>query len=359
MFWIVSVPPTRRPFVAKVNVTPAATLESKVTLPPNSCATAPKDIVTEAFDRNVIGAAKLHDAELDPFVHVPLVTVQVPPAAAVMYPAALSIDTFPEMATVEPFDRRTAVAPVTRSPPAVRGKFVPDVSRVPRTVTIPAAVTWLLIVYVPETVSAAKPWVAARVIDLAAPVRVTEEPVEVNPVADEVFQTPATLSVAEPKASVAAPADARSEANVAVVPVRVSVPDQVIADAKVVVTADETVRLLRVCGMFVVPPEAFTTTVDVPTVNVPRWVSIEVTVSVDPLATIEPPALTFRATAFNGSEETPVFSVVTPVPPATVRVPAVLSPRAARVNVTVAAPALNVTLLNSLPARFVPANVIV
>jgi len=84
--------------------------------------------------------------------------------------------------------------------------------------------------------------------------------------------------------------------------------------------------------------------VEVPTVNVPRWVSIEVTVMVDALAVSAPPAFTFNVTALTARFAPLVFRVVVPAPPATVKVPPVLKAFVDIVKATVAAPELNVTL---------------
>src|SRR2546428_11794901 len=67
--------------------------------------------------------------------------------------------------------------------------------------------------------------------------------------------------------------------------------------------------------MLVEPPDVFTATLEPPTVNVPRWVSIAVTVIVDPLAVRAPPAFTTNVTALIARFEPLVFSVVVPAPP--------------------------------------------
>src|SRR2546422_11693821 len=83
------------------------------------------------------------------------------------------------------------------------------------------------------------------------------------------------------------------------------------------------------------PPDAFTTTFEHPTVNAQRWVSIDVTVIVDPLAVRAPPAFTTNVTALIARFEPLVFSVVVPAPPAIVSVPPTSKLFAAIVNVTV------------------------
>jgi len=81
-FWIVSVPVSFRAFAAEVYVTPATTLESKVTELPNSFpAIPPQVIVRDAFEMNVIDAARDQEAEVLESVQVPLVTVHEPPVA--------------------------------------------------------------------------------------------------------------------------------------------------------------------------------------------------------------------------------------------------------------------------------------
>jgi hypothetical protein len=104
--------------------------------------------------------------------------------------------------------------------------------------------------------------------------------------------------------------------------------------------------------MLIVPPDALTTTVEVPTVNVPRWVSIEVTVIVDALAASAPPAFTFNVIALIDRFAPLVFRVVVPAPPASVKVPPVLKAFVDIVKATVAAPELNVTLPPNSCATF-------
>src|SRR5207249_151354 len=146
------------------------------------------------------------------------------------------------------------------------------------------------------------------------------------------------------KAIVAAPLEVRLFAPHAIVPalVNVRVPIHVRDPVNVVEMAGLTARLFTVCEMLIVPPDAFTTMVEAPTVNVPRCVSIDVTVIVDPLAARDPPALTFNVTALIAGLKPPVFSVVVPAPPAIVSVPPTSRLFAAIVYVTVDAPELNV-----------------
>lgn len=91
------------------------------------------------------------------------------------------------------------------------------------------------------------------------------------------------------------------------------------------------------------PADALTTTVEAPTVNVPRWVSIDVTVMVDPLAVRAPPASTTKVIALIARFAPLVVSVVAPPAPAIVSVPPTSRLFAAIVNVTVDPPELNVT----------------
>src|SRR2546430_2982148 len=115
--WTVRVPDQRRALAAMVKETFDAP-ELNVTLPLNSGVRFPKVIVCEDDALNVIGAAKLHDAEVDELVHVPE-SVQVPAPVAVMYPEALFTLTFPATETVEAFVRRMPAAPLTVSPPPI------------------------------------------------------------------------------------------------------------------------------------------------------------------------------------------------------------------------------------------------
>jgi hypothetical protein len=93
-----------------------------------------------------------------------------------------------------------------------------------------------------------------------------------------------------------------------------------------------------------VPPDAFTMMLDEPTAKVPRCVSMEVIVIVDPFAVREPPAPTLRVTALIARFEALVVTVVVPVLPAMLSVPPHFGALPAIVKVTVAAPELNVTL---------------
>lgn len=79
---IVSVPPTSRLLTAIVNVT-VATPELNVTFPPNSRPGLPSVIVCEAEELKVMGAKKLHEADVDELVQDPD-AVHEPPAVDVI-----------------------------------------------------------------------------------------------------------------------------------------------------------------------------------------------------------------------------------------------------------------------------------
>src|SRR5881628_3086533 len=178
------------------------------------------------------------------------------------------------------------------------------------------------------------------------PENVTVELVAVKVVAEDVSQFPELIViVADANVNVAAPLDVTLFVPNATVPafVKASVPVQVRDPVKVVETAGLTVRLLTVCVMLMEPPDAFTTTFEAPTVSVPRWVSIDVTVIVDPLAVRAPPAFTTNVTALMARFVPLVFSVVVPAPPEIVSVPPTARLFVAIVKVTVEAPELNVT----------------
>src|SRR5436309_15538531 len=98
--------------------------------------------------------------------------------------------------------------------------------------------------------------------------------------------------VAEAKAIVAAPLEVRLFAPNAIVPalVNVRVPIHGRDPVNVVEMAGLTARLFTGCEMLIVPPDAFTTMCQAPTVNVPSCVSIDVTVIVDTAPVRDPPA---------------------------------------------------------------------
>lgn len=193
-FWTVRRPARVRAFVAIVYVMPAATLESKVTGPPNSVAEALKVIVRAAFEMKVMGAAKFHVADVVAFVQLPFVTVQEPVALEVMNAAAALMLTFPVSATVDVPVRRP---PPTVSPPcAVRAKLVALVLRVPLTVRRPVTVRAAPRVLVPALwVMILKLCVAARVIDPVAPKTTVDVPLFQVAFAAVEVQLPLTVIV--------------------------------------------------------------------------------------------------------------------------------------------------------------------
>jgi len=112
------------------------------------------------------------------------------------------------------------------------------------------------------------------------------------------------------------------------------------------------------CGIWIDPPEPLTTMREVPAVNVPKEVSIDLTVIGLPFALRAPPLATINEVALIARLEPDVDRVVVPVPPWIVMLFAA-RPRAAIVKATVDAPLSKITVLNSLPFRPVPAKVIV
>jgi hypothetical protein len=192
------------------------------------------------------------------------------------------------------------------------------------------------------------------------PVKATVEEVAVKDDAEEVFHEPAMLTVADPNVMVAAPDEVRLELKVGVDEVSVRVPEKVRAPVKVVEIPELTVRLLTVWVMLMDPPEAFTTTEEVPTVYVPADVSMLVTVRVEPSAVRIPPTPTVRVTALTAKFEALVSKVVVEDPSEMVSAAPILRPRVAIVKVwAVAALDVKVRLLNSFTDRFAPAKVIV
>jgi len=228
---------------------------------------------------------------------------------------------------------------------AVRA-FVPLAIVPPERVSSPAVVSWLWRVRVPPLTVSTPNEALPPIRRFPDAEKVTVELVAVKVVAEDVSQFPELIViVAEANVNVAAPLEVRLFVPNATVPalVKARVPVHVRDPVNVVETAGLTVRLLTVCVMLIEPPDAFTTTVEAPTVNVPRWVSIDVTVIVDPLAARAPPGFTTSVTALIARFEPLVFSVVVPAPPAIVSVPPTSRLFAAIVNVTVDAPELNVT----------------
>jgi len=211
---------------------------------------------------------------------------------------------------------------------------------------------------VPAMVSVANRWPAPRRIEPLAPVNVTEEPVDVRVVAVEVFHDPAIDSVADPKVRTAGPMELRSPLKTDVELVSVRAPDQVMLEAKVVLTPGFTSRLYRVWFALIEPPELFTTIVEVPAANTPAAVLNDRTVMTLALATRAPPTPTVSAFAVIGRPEGEVVTVVVPDPPWIV-IEFATSPFEAIMNVVVEEPLSNSIVLNSLPAKLAPAKVMI
>lgn len=135
------------------------------------------------------------------------------------------------------------------------------------------------------------------------PENVTDELVAVKlpEVTEDVSQLPVLIIMVEEANVITAtpPEDVRLLAPNAIVPalVKVKVPDHVRLTPIVVFIPELTVKLFAVSSIDIVPPEALTTIVDVPTVYVPAVESKLVTVIVDPLAIRMPPAATVTVTA--------------------------------------------------------------
>jgi len=165
-------------------------------------------------------------------------------------------------------------------------------------------------------------------------------------------------SAAEAKSKLAGPAEATLPAKEAVAPARIKAPDQRTLEEKVVPTPGLMVRLWRVCGMRMDPPDALTRTREPSATKLPAEVSMERIVIVLPFASRTPPLPTVSVSVVRERFEAEVLSVVVPAPPWTVRVWAV-RPEPAVVKVTVLEPPLKTTALNSSPPRFPPANVMV
>ena len=200
-----------------------------------------------------------------------------------------------------------------RLPFTVKG-LVPLVREPALTVKL-AAVSCDSSLNVPEMDRAAKDWPAASVIVFPVPVRLTVDEVDVNPVAEEVFQEPPTLTVAEAKVMVAAPEEVRFPLNVGIEEVSVRVPANVRLLANVVEMPALTVRLLTVWVTLILPPELPTTIVEEPTAKEPALLSIDRTVIVEPFVVRAPPAATVRDTVVIGRFDKEVDRVVVPAPP--------------------------------------------
>ncbi len=154
-----------------------------------------------------------------------------------------------------------------------------------------AAVRFDVRAAVPAIVSVAKDWLAPIAMAWLVPVKVTEEPVDVNVVTDDESHDPTMAIEAKSKTRIAEPVEVTLPLKVTVVAVRVSAPDHVTFEEKVVLTPGITVRLKIGCVIRMEPPDALTTRVEVPAVKVPAEVSIDRTVMVLlPAVSVPPPA---------------------------------------------------------------------
>src|SRR5438046_10722121 len=177
---------------------------------------------------------------------------------------------------------------------AVRA-FVPLASVPPERVRSPAVVSGLWRVRVPPVTVRAPKEVLPPIRTFPVPENVTVELVAVNVVVEDVSQFPELIvMVAEAKAIVAAPLEVRLFAPNAIVPALLTarVPLHVRDHVHVVEMAGLTARLFTVCEMLMVPPDAFTTMVEAPTVNVPSCVSIDARQMEDQLPPRNPPDFT-------------------------------------------------------------------
>src|SRR3989454_4564019 len=199
---------------------------------------------------------------------------------------------------------------------------------------------------------------ARGVIEPLPPVKVTAEPIDMTVAAEEVSHDPAIDSVEVPRLRTAGPLEVRLPSKMDVELVSVSAPDQVMLEAKVVLIPGLTTISCRVCATLMEPPEMLTTTVEVPAANAPAAVLSERTVRMLAFAVSAPPTSTVRAFAIIGRLAPEVVNVVVPGPPWIVIVCAT-SPSEAIVNVVVEEPLSNSIVLNSLPAKLAPANVMI
>src|SRR3989441_1791342 len=210
----------------------------------------------------------------------------------------------------------------------------------------------------PAMVNVATRWPAPRVIVPLPPVNVTAESIDARVAAEEVSHDPAMESVEVPRLRTAGPLEVRLPSKMDVELVSISAPDQVMLEAKVVLIPGLTTMSCRVCVTLMEPPEMLTTTVEVPAANAPAAVLSERTVRMLAFAVSAPPTSTVRAFAIIGRLAPEVVNVVVPGPPWIVIVCAT-SPSEAIVNVVVEEPLSNSIVLNSLPAKLAPANVMI
>lgn len=192
--------------------------------------------------------------------------------------------TSPAMLTAPEVDE--SAPPDIVSPAPTVSVFVPLARVPPDRVRSPLVVSWLVRVRVPPLMESAAKEELAPILRLPVPENVTDELVPVKVVAEEVSQFPVLIViVADANIMVAAPLEVRlvpPKERIALV--RVRVPLQVRDPLNAVLIPGFTERLFTVCEMLMDPPDALTTTVEVPTVNMPRCVSIDVTVMVLPFA---------------------------------------------------------------------------
>ena len=156
----------------------------------------------------------------------------------------------------------------------------------------------------------------------------------------------------------AGPTEVRLPPIATVAPARVRVPDQLRFETNDALIPELTVREWRGCGTFTDPPAALITIKELPAESEPEELSIERTVTVLPFRVSPPPVATKALMAVSESPDPDVSRVVRPEPPWIV-IEDATSPRRVMVKVTVEAPELKITELNSLPLRSVPANVMV
>ena len=161
---------------------------------------------------------------------------------------------------------------------------------------------------------------------------VTAEPTEAKVAADAVSHDPAIEIVEVANRRTAGPTAVRLPRNPRVAAVSVRMPDQARFEATVIATPAFTVRFATGWGMLTDPPEAFTTTVDVPAMNTPADVSIDLAVIVLPFAISDPPLPTDTVVAVTAKFEPDVVSVPTTesVPPMSIALVSAIVPETTR-----------------------------
>src|SRR3989449_10443934 len=211
---------------------------------------------------------------------------------------------------------------------------------------------------VPAMVNVANRWPAPRVIVPLPPVNVTAESIDARVAAEEVSHDPAMESVEVPRLRTAGPLEVRLPSKMDVELVSISAPDQVMLEAKVVLIPGLTTMSCRVCVTLMEPPEMLTTTVEVPAANAPAGVLSDRTVRMLAFAVGAPPTSALRAITHNGRPTPAVRPLLVPGPPCIATVCAT-RPSEAIVNVVGEGPLSNSIVLNSLPAKLAPANVMI